>query len=303
MDQLKFDGRVAVITGAGRGLGREYALLLASRGARVVVNDPGLTRHGDDSEEIPADDVVAEIKAAGGDAVASMDSVATPEGGKAIIDLAVEKFGGVDILIHNAGINRNIPVSEMSWEEFETTLAVHLHGAFHVVRPALPHMYTAQYGRIVLTSSIAGLYGDKGNSAYGVAKAGLIGFSNVLAIEGAEHGVQSNALVPAAVTRLSEGIDTSAFPRMTAGQVAPGVAWLCHEKCTETGQILVSLAGRLAKAFMAETKGVWQADWTIEDVAGQMDGINDKGEQQVFPPFPTGFYDHLGYSFEMAKQK
>lgn len=303
MEALKFDGRVAVITGAGRGLGREYALLLASRGAKVVVNDPGVTRHGDESEEIPAEDVVAEIKAAGGDAVESMDSVATPEGGKAIIDLAVEHFGGVDILIHNAGINRNIPVSEMSWEDFETTLSVHLHGAFHVVRPALPAMYAANYGRIVLTSSIAGLYGDKGNSAYGVAKAGLIGFSNVLAIEGAEHGVQSNALVPAAVTRLSEGIDTSAFPRMTPGQVAPGVAWLCHETCKESGQILVSLAGRLAKAYMAETSGAWQADWTMEDVAGKMEAIGDKSQQQVFDPFPTGFYDHLGYSFEMAKQK
>lgn len=303
MAELRFDGRVAVITGAGRGLGRTYALLLASRGAKVVVNDPGVSRHGDETRETPAQTVVEEIRAAGGEAIASMESVASPEGGQAIIEAAVENFGGVDILIHNAGINRPAPLREMSWEQFSTVLDVHLNGAFHLVHEAFPRMCDAGYGRIVLTSSIAGLYSDKTNGAYSVGKAGLIGLSNTLAIEGAEFGVASNAIVPAAVTRLSEGIDTSSFPRMTPEQVAPAVAWLVHEDCTDTGEIWVSLAGRVAKAFVAETKGVFQPDWTIEQVAQRQEAIEDRGNQQVFSPYPRGFYDHLEHSFKMAREE
>ncbi len=301
MEELRFDGRVAVITGAGRGLGRAYALLLASRSAKVVVNDPGVSRHGEGGDAGPAQDVVDEIRAAGGDAIVSTESVATPEGGQAIVDAAISRFGRIDILIHNAGINRPSPLRDMSWEQFSTVLGVHLHGAFHVVRAALPIMCDAGYGRIVMTSSIAGLYSDKRNGAYSVAKAGLIGLSNTIALEGAEHGVTCNAIVPAAVTRLSEGIDTSSFPTMTPEQVAPSVAWLVHEKCTITGEILVSLAGRIAKAYVAETKGVFRPEWSIEQVAEQMGHIGDKQDQQVFPAFPRGFYDHLEYSFRMAR--
>lgn len=301
MEELRFDGRVAVITGAGRGLGRAYALLLASRGAKVVVNDPGVSRHGEGGDAGPAQDVVGEIRAAGGDAIASTASVATPEGGQAIIDAATSRFGRIDILIHNAGINRSVPLREMSWEQFATVLGVHLHGAFHVARAALPIMCDAGYGRMVMTSSIAGLYSDKKNGAYSVAKAGLIGLSNTIALEGAESGVTCNAIVPAAVTRLSEGIDTSSFPTMTPEQVAPSVAWLAHEKCAITGEILVSLAGRIAKAYVSETRGVFQPDWTIEQVAERMEAISNKKDQNVFPPFPSGFYDHLQYSFRMAR--
>jgi len=301
MTALRFDGRVAVITGAGRGLGRAYALLLAARGAQVVVNDPGVSRHGEGGDAGPAQDVVAQIEAAGGRAIASTESVATPEVGRAIIDAAVAAFGKVDILIHNAGINRPSLLREMEWEQFRSVLDVHLHGAFHLVRAALPLMCDAGYGRIVLTSSIAGLYSDRRNGAYAVAKAGLIGLSNTIAIEGAEHGVTCNALVPAAVTRLSEGIDTSTFPTMTPEQVAPSVAWLVHESCAVTGDILVALAGRIAKAYVAETRGVYQPDWTVEDVAAQADAIADRSDQQVFAPVPNGFYDHLQYSFAMAR--
>jgi NAD(P)-dependent dehydrogenase (short-subunit alcohol dehydrogenase family) len=301
MDELRFDGRVAVITGAGRGLGRAYALLLASRGAKIVVNDPGVSRHGEGGDAGPAQAVVDDIRAAGGDAIANTQSVATPEGGQAIIDAAIARFGRIDILVHNAGVNRPSLLRETSWEQFSTVLGVHLHGAFHVVRAALPIMCDAGYGRMVMTSSIAGLYSDKKNGAYSVAKAGLIGLSNTIALEGAEHGVTCNAIVPAAVTRLSEGIDTSAFPTMTPEQVAPSVAWLVHENCTSTGEILVSLAGRIAKAFVAETMGVYQPDWTIERVAERMKSIGDTQDQQVFPPFPRGFYDHLEYSFRMAR--
>src|ERR1700761_8645681 len=183
MTELRFDGRVAVVTGGGRGLGRTYALLLAARGAKVVVNDPGASLKGDGGDAGPAEEVVREIKAAGGDAVANTDSVATPEGGQSIIDTATDKWGRIDILIHNAGIVRRAPLKEMSYADFELVLDVHLRGAFHVVRPAFPLMCKAGYGRVVLTSSINGLYGNKQVLNYSVAKAGLIGLSNVVALE------------------------------------------------------------------------------------------------------------------------
>lgn len=301
MAELRFDGRVAVITGAGRGLGRAYALLLASRGARVVVNDPGSNRYGDGVDAGPAQEVVDEIRAAGGDAVASLDTVASPEGGRAIVETAVANYGRVDIVICNAGINTPAPFRELSFEQFSAVLDVHLHGAFHVLRAAFPLMCDAGYGRIVLTSSIAGLYGERNVTGYNVGKAALIGLGHALALEGGPHGVTCNLIVPAAVTRLSEGRDTSAFPDMTPEQVAPAVGWLAHESCTASGEMLVALAGRIARAYVAESRGVFQPDWTIEDVAGQLDAIGDKDGQVVFPPYPSGFADHLAYSFRMAR--
>lgn len=195
-------------------MGRSYALLLAAQGAKVVVNDPGGSLSGAGADETtPAEDVVGEIIAAGGEAVANTDSVATPEGGQAIIGTALDRYGRIDILIHNAGNVRRSPLREMSYEDFEAVVDVHLRGAFHVVRPAFPAMCDADYGRIVLTSSIGGLYGNHGVANYAVAKAGVIGLSNVAAMEGVDHGIRSNVIVPAAVTRMAEGIDTSAYPR------------------------------------------------------------------------------------------
>jgi len=300
---LRFDGRVAVVTGGGRGLGRSYALLLASQGAKVVVNDPGGTLRGWGADEMPADDVVREIAAAGGEAVASTDSVATPAGGKAIIDTALDRFGRIDILIHNAGNVRRAPLRDMSYEDFDAVVDVHLRGAFHVVRPAFPVMCDAGYGRIVLTSSIGGLYGNHGVANYAVAKAGVIGLSNVAAMEGAAHGVMSNAIVPAAVTRMADGIDTSAYPPMGADLVAPTVGWLAHESCSVTGEILIALAGRVATAVMAETPGVYRPSWSIEDVGAHIDAIRDDTQPLVFPVVPDGHGDHIRYSFAMAKQE
>src|SRR6202453_3852154 len=207
MAELRFDGRVAVVTGGGRGLGRSYAMLLASRGAKVVVNDPGGGLTGDGTDAGAADDVVREIAAAGGQAVASTDSVATAAGGKAIVDAALDMDGRIDILIHNAGIVRGASLKEMTYEDFDAVLDVHLRGAFHVVRPAFPLMCQAGYGRVVLTSSIGGLYGNYRQANYAVAKAGMIGLSHVVALEGAAEGVKSNCIVPAAVTRMAEGLD------------------------------------------------------------------------------------------------
>ena len=300
MGELRFDGRVAVITGAGRGLGRSYALLLASRGAKIVVNDPGVSMAGDSTDEGPAEAVVQEIRAAGGQAVASTDSVATPEGGKAIIQAALDSFGSVDIVIHNAGIVRRGLLAELSYEDFESVLDVHLRGAFHVVRPAFPHMCAAGYGRIVLTGSINGLYGNANVVNYSVAKAGMLGLSNVAAIEGAAHGVKSNIILPAAVTRMADGLDTSAYPPMDPELVAPTVGWLAHESCSVTGEMLIAGAGRVARAYVAETPGVYRPGWTIEQVGEEIGAIRESDEPLLFPPVPTGHLDHLRYTFAMA---
>ncbi|GAB3104162.1 SDR family NAD(P)-dependent oxidoreductase [Aestuariicella hydrocarbonica] len=302
MSDMRFDDRVAVITGAGRGLGRAYALLLASKGAKVVVNDPGGSLKGDDVDVGPAEAVVQEIKSAGGEAVACTESVATAEGGKAIIDTAINHYGRIDILIHNAGNVRPASLKEMSYEDFDAVVDVHLRGAFHVVRPAFPLMCEAGYGRIVLTSSIGGLYGNHNVVNYGMSKAGMIGLSNVAALEGEADNVKCNLIVPGAVTRMAEGIDVSAYPPMGPELVAPVVGWLSHEECTISGEMLVSIAGRVAKAYIAETEGVYQGDWSIADVGKQMDAIGDTKSSVIFPVVPSGHVDHIRYSFEMANK-
>lgn len=302
MAELRFDQRVAVITGAGRGLGRAYALLLASRGAKLVVNDPGPSLNGEGTDAGPAREVVREIVAAGGQAVASTDSVATPAGGKAIIQSALDHYGRIDILIHNAGIVRRAPLKEMSYEDFETVLDVHLRGAFHVLRPAFPLMCQAGYGRIVLTSSVSGIYGNHNVANYAVAKTGMIGLCNVAALEGAAEGVKCNIIAPGAVTRMAEGLDTSAYPPMGPELVAPVVGWLAHESCPLTGEVLVSMAGRVAKAYVAETPGVYRPSWTIEEVAGHLPAIVNTDGAWALPPVPSGQVDHIRRSFAMARE-
>lgn len=302
MSEFRFDGRVAVITGAGRGLGRAYAKLLAARGAKVVINDPGVSLKGEGLGEDPAAETVAAIKAAGGEAVANTDSVATPEGGKAIIQSALDHYGRIDILIHNAGVVRRAPLAEMSYEDFEFVLDVHLRGAFHVVRPAFPLMCKAGYGRVVLTGSINGLYGNYQNANYSAAKGGTHALSHVVALEGAAHNVKSNVILPAAVTRMSEGIDTSNFPPMPPEMVAATVGWLSHESCSITGEILISAAGRVARAYVAETQGVYRPEWNIEDIAAQADAIRDTKIPLIFEPVPSGHLDHLKYSFAMTSK-
>jgi NAD(P)-dependent dehydrogenase (short-subunit alcohol dehydrogenase family) len=300
MSELRFDHRVAVITGAGRGLGRSYALLLASRGAKVVVNDLGVGLKGEGADAGPAEAVVQEIVAAGGQAVACTDTVTTPAGGQAIIDTAINHYGRVDILIHNAGNVRRGSLKELSFEDFEAVLDVHLRGGFHVVRAAFPLMCAAKYGRIVLTSSINGLYGNPNVVNYSMAKAGLIGLSNVAAIEGAADGVKSNIIIPAAVTRMAEGLDTSAYPPMDPELVAPAVGWLAHESCSITGEMLISVAGRVARAYAAETEGVYRPSWSIEDIAANIGAIRDTSNPWLFAPAPSGHLDHLRRSFAMA---
>ncbi len=300
--QRRFDGRVAVITGSGRGLGRVYAELLAAKGAKVIVNDTGAALAGEATDGCPAQDVVDAIRAAGGEAVACTESVATPQGGRAIIESALDNYGGIDILIHNAGNVRYGSLEDISYEDFRAVVDVHLMGAFHVVRPAFPIMTRAGYGRVVLTGSIGGIYGTHNVVNYGVSKAGMIGLNNVIAIEGADRGVKSNMILPGAVTRMAEGLDVSQYPPMGPELVAPVVGWLAHESCSITGEMLVSMAGRVARAFVAETEGVFRPDWTIDSVADNIDAIRDQGRQWSLSPVPSGYLDHMDKSFEMARK-
>ena len=302
MADRNFQGRVAVITGAGRGLGREYARLLGAAGAKVVVNDPGVSIKGDGGDAGPAEEVVREIKSSGADAVACTESVATPEGGKAIIAAALDHFGRIDVLIHNAGNVRYGSLEEITHEDFEAVVRVHLMGAFNVVRPAFPVMCKAGYGRIVLTSSIGGLYGTHNVVNYGVSKAGMIGLNNVVALEGAARGVKCNIIAPGAVTRLADGLDTSQYPPMGPELVAPVVGWLAHESCSISGEMLISMGGRVARALIAETEGVYQPSWSIDDVAARIDAIRDTSNLWMLPPVPSGYMDHLLRSFEMARK-
>jgi NAD(P)-dependent dehydrogenase (short-subunit alcohol dehydrogenase family) len=302
MTDLRFHERVAIVTGGGRGLGRAYALLLAERGAKVIVDDSGSSLTGDGVDSGPAHDVVAEITSAGGEAVACTESVATAAGGEAIVQTALDHYGRIDILVHNAGNVRRGSLKEMSYEDFEAVLDVHLRGAFHVVRPAFPVMCAAGYGRIVLTSSIGGLYGNHGVANYAAAKAGIIGLNNVVALEGAADGVKSNVIVPGAVTRMAEGLDTSAYPPMGAELVAPLVGWLSHESCSVTGEIFLAIGGRVARAVVAETPGVYRPSWSVEDVGDWIEAVRDDSATVSFPVVPDGHADHIRYSFQMAAQ-
>lgn len=301
MAQLRYDNRVAVITGAGRGLGRSYAELLAARGAKIVINDIGGNLKGEGADRGPAEEAVAAIKAAGGEAIANSDSVATPAGGKAIIEAAMDTWGRIDILIHNAGTVRRGSLKEMPQADFDASIDVHFRGAFHVARPAFPLMCKAGYGRVVMTSSDVGLYGTPNTVNYAMSKAGMIGLINVIALEGAAEGVKANAIVPAAVTRMAEGVDTSKFPPMTTDMVAPAVAWLCHESCDATAQLIVAGAGRVARAYVAETHGAYSANWTVEEIAAKAEAIRKTDPIVTFEPVPNGHMQHLGYGMAMQK--
>jgi NAD(P)-dependent dehydrogenase (short-subunit alcohol dehydrogenase family) len=306
MAELRFDDRVAIVTGAGRGLGRAYAHLLAARGAKVIINDIGAAMSGEGLDPGPAEQVVQEIKAAGGEAVACTDSVATPQGGKAIIEAAMDHYRRLDILVHNAGNVRRGAMDEISVEDFNAVLDVHLHGGFHMVRPAFPIMKAAGYGRVVFASSVVGLYGNLRTPNYTVSKMGLIGLSSFTALEGAAVGIKSNCILPGAVTRMADGaqnLDTSTFPpTMQPEMVAPVVGYLAHESCAVTGELLISIGGRVASAFIGETPGVWRNTWSIENVAEDLDGIRSREGYKVFPVV-TGFTDHMSYSLEMARKQ
>ena len=300
---MRFDGQVAVISGAGGGLGRQYALLLASRGARVVVNDIGGSVTGDGSDRAAADSVADEIVALGGEAVADSHSVTSPEGGQAIIDAATDTWGRVDILINNAGIVRDAPFEDITADLLDPLLDVHLKGAFSLTRPAWKVMREQSYGRILNTCSAAGLLGAERMSNYGAAKTGLVGFTRVLAAEGAERNIKVNAIAPIAYTRmLQHSIDNAvAAPQQDdaaaqavldelAGQylqrldpalVAPVAAFLTHRECPVSGEIYTVGAGHVARFFIGRTKGFYSPGLSVEDVRDHLDEIRDENGYTV----------------------
>jgi NAD(P)-dependent dehydrogenase (short-subunit alcohol dehydrogenase family) len=275
-EALGFDGKVAIITGAGGGLGREHALLLASRGALVVVNDLGGAVDGTGSDKGAAERVVDEIKAAGGEAVADTSSVATPEGGAAIVQSAIDAYGRVDIVINNAGILRDKSFHNMEPDLMNPVFDVHLKGAFHVTQPAWVRMREQGYGRIVSTSSAAGLFGNFGQTNYGAAKMGLVGFTRVLAVEGAKYDIKANAIAPLALTRMTESIMGALGDKLDPGLVSPLVTYLAHESCEATGRVFSVGGGRVAEIFLAETQGYTKPDLTPEDVRDHWSTITDQ---------------------------
>jgi NAD(P)-dependent dehydrogenase (short-subunit alcohol dehydrogenase family) len=274
---IRFDNRVAIVTGAGNGLGRAHALLLASRGAKVVVNDPGGARDGKGSDTAVADKVVAEIKAAGGQAVANYDSVAEQKAAANIVKTAVDAFGTVDIVVNNAGILRDKSFPNMSMDDFLFVLQVHLMGSVYVTHAAWPIMRAKAYGRVVLTSSSSGLYGNFGQTNYSAAKLALVGFMNTLRLEGQKYNIMVNSLAPVAGTRMTEDLmPPELVARMKPDLVSPMVGYLCSEQCSRTGEIWAAGVGYFSRVEMREGPGVRVAGQpTIEDVASNIDKIAD----------------------------
>lgn len=258
MSELRFDGRVAIITGAGGGLGKTYATQLASRGASIVVNDLGGSSDGTGGGTSMADQTVKEINEAGGKAVANYDSVATPEGGRAIVQAAIDNFGKVDILINNAGILRDKSFLKLEPEHLEAVIDVHLKGAFFVTQPAFANMKENGYGRIVMASSGAGIFGNFGQSNYGAAKMGLVGLMNVLAVEGAKYGIKVNTIAPIAKTRLTEQLLGGLADALDPNFVTPLVTYLSSENCELSHEIFDVGGGRYARIFVGMAKG-WVA--------------------------------------------
>jgi NAD(P)-dependent dehydrogenase (short-subunit alcohol dehydrogenase family) len=309
---MRFDEQVAVITGAGGGLGKQYALLLASRGARVVVNDTGGSVTGTGSNRDAANAAAEEIRQQGGEAVADTGSVTSPQGGQAIIDTALRAWGRVDIVINNAGIVCDAPFEDMTADRLEPLLDVHLKGAFHVTRPAWQVMREQRYGRIVNTCSAAGILGAERMANYGAAKTGLIGLTRVLAAEGADHNIKVNAIAPIAYTRmLAHSMDSAGRPDDPSAQailddlaaqylqkldpalVAPVAAFLAHRDCPASGEIYTVGAGHVARFFIGRTKGFYSPALSIEAVRDHFAEIRDDTDYTV----PGGPADEMSELF------
>jgi NAD(P)-dependent dehydrogenase (short-subunit alcohol dehydrogenase family) len=276
---ISFDRRVAIVTGAGGGIGRTYALELARRGCRVVVNDVLGVASGGRGGQPAAQRVVDEIKAAGGQAVPNFDSVSTPAGGESIVSTALEAFGTVDIVINNAGSLRNRSFAKMSWEDLDAVLDVHLRAAFYVSQPAFKVMRENEYGRFVFTSSSSGIFGTFGQSNYAAAKMGVLGLSNVLAIEGASYNILSNALCPVAATRMTEELLGGFAKGLSPEKVTAMAVYLASEECTVTHGVYAAGGGRFARVFVGLAPGWYagkDAHPTAEDIAEHLGDIDQQ---------------------------
>jgi NAD(P)-dependent dehydrogenase (short-subunit alcohol dehydrogenase family) len=297
MGEYRFDGRVAVVTGAGRGIGRAYARLLAERGANVVVNDLGASTGGSGSDAAPATAAVDEIVAGGGTAVADTHDVSTVEGASALVDAAVERFGRVDALVNNAGIIRWAGMPDVDEDNLEKHLAVHVGGSFHTTRAAWPHMAAQRFGRIVNTTS-AGLFGLPNNTSYATAKGAVVGLTRSLAAAGADHGILANCIAPGAMTRMAGQASDPTDTHMSPELVAPMVALLAHEECPVSGEIYAAGFGRFARVFIGMAPGYVHRGSapTIEDVAEQWAAVNDEAGYSIpadLPDWSATFMRHL----------
>ncbi|MCW2725505.1 MAG: hypothetical protein JWN35_2426 [Frankiales bacterium] len=275
---IDFDGRVAIVTGAGGGLGRTYALDLAARGAAVVVNDLGGSVDGKGGDDSAAQKVVDEITAQGGQAVPNYDSVSTPEGGENVVKTAVDAFGRVDVVINNAGILRDKSFLKLEWSDLDAVLDVHLKGAFYVSQPAFRVMKENGYGRFVFTASNA-TFGNFGQTNYSAAKMGLVGLSNTIAVEGARAGILSNVIMPVAKTRMTEELLGDFADYLAPEFVTPMVAYLSSEACTTTHGAYSAAGGRYARVFWALGQGWFagqDAQPTAEDIAAHLDQIENQ---------------------------
>lgn len=292
MSDIRFDDRVAVITGAGGGLGRTYALELASRGAKVVVNDLGGAADGTGGATSAADEVVKEIEAAGGTGVANYDSVSTPEGGEAVVQTALDNFGKADIVINNAGILRDKSFAKLSDADLCAVIDVHLKGAFYVSQPAFRVMKENGYGRFLFTASAAGVFGNFGQTNYGAAKMGLVGLMNVLAVEGARSGIQANTIMPIANTRLTRDLLGPMAEKLAPECVTPLATYLVSEQCALSHELFSVGGGRYARVFIGLAQG-WnagpQAKVSAEEIAANLDQIRDQAGYIV----PTSVGDEL----------
>jgi hypothetical protein len=294
MTELRFDGRAVVVTGAGRGIGRSHALLLASRGAQVVVADYGAELDGSGSSSEPAQQVVDEIEAAGGEAVACHASVAEEDGAASIVATALERFGRLDAVINNAGISDMHRFEDLTIEQFRRMIDVHFLGTVLVTKHAWPHLVEAGYGRVVNTTSEGILGAQPMLTSYGAAKGAVWAFTRNIAAEGVERGILANAVCPRALTRMSEqgreakGQQTdpeveSILAKMKPDLVAPAAAYLAHESCTVNGEVLVAGGGEVFRMTPIVTLGISQETLTIEDVAGQIDAIMSTDDARVPP--------------------
>lgn len=283
MSEVRFDGRVAIVTGAGGGLGKAHALLLASRGAKVVVNDLGGSRDGTGAGTMMAEQVVNEIKAAGGEAVPDFHGVDTHEGGEGIVKTALDAFGKVDIVIANAGILRDRAFHNIAEEDWDKVFAVHVKGSFDVIQPAFRIMRQNSYGRIVVTTSNAGLFGNFGQANYSSAKTAVLGLMNTLELEGAKYNIKVNTIAPVAASRLTEDVMPPAvLEKLRPELVSPMVAYLCSEECQESGGIFTAGGGYFGRAAIVESKGAVIPNPTIEGVRDNLGKIKDMAGADEF---------------------
>ena len=299
MGNVSFENKTVIVTGSGNGLGKAYAMEFAARGANVVVNDVGGSVDGSGAANAPADLVVEEIKNAGGNAVANYDSVASQDGGQAIVNTALEAFGDLHAVVNNAGILRDKSFSKMTEEEFNSVLDVHLKGTFYVCQPAFNHMKENGYGRFVNISSPSGIFGNFGQLNYGAAKMGIVGLTNVMAIEGAKYNIKANALAPNATTRMTEALFGEDFAKMfNVDNVTPLVVYLASEACEVSHEIFTAGAGRFSRIGISTDVGYYNPTATADDISENFDKVRDLSN----PVYPGSILDEMPL-FNQAMQQ